>query len=282
MRAFLPFWLVLAAAPVAADAHEFWIEPSSYRPPGDSVVRVSMWLGERFAGHPVLYDADHCEKFELLGPAGATPVVGRSGGATGFGRVGSSGTYVLGYLSKRYYHTMPAQRFEQYLTEEGLGHVVEARRQQGEDDRPGREAYVRFAKSILTVGDRIENGFDRRLGHALEIVPQQHPAALGPERKFSTVLLHEGEPLAGATVVAVSRSIPDRLLRAVADADGRACFTLTEPGVWMLTSIHMVRTSGDPQADWASYWASLTFEAGESAADSTDPISLNSTQRLPR
>lgn len=269
MRASLRFWLILAAAPAAAHAHEFWIEPCSYRPPADSVVRISMRLGERFAGSPVLYDAEHFENFELAGPAGATPVVGRSGGVTAFGRVGPPGTYVLGCRSRRYYNAMTARRFDEYLTEEGLGHVVELRKQLGEGDKAGHEAYVRFAKSILTVGERTESGFDRKLGDVLEFIPDQHPAALGRDRKLSVLLLYRGRPLAGATVAAVSRGAPERLLKDVTNCDGRACFALPEPGVWMLTSIHMVRTGSDPQADWESYWAALTFEVGASAADST-------------
>src|SRR5262245_241354 len=165
------FFLV-AVLPAVSDAHEFWLESSTYRPPARSVVRISSWLGERFAGQPILYDTDHCEKFELSGPGAETPVLGRSGGLTAFGRVGSEGTYVVGYRSKRYFHEMDAQRFEAYLKEEGLGRIVTERQKLGESAKVGREAYIRYAKSLLTVGTPGGDGYKRKLGHALEIIAQ--------------------------------------------------------------------------------------------------------------
>jgi uncharacterized GH25 family protein len=271
--------LTVVAAPVAVDAHEFWLESSAYRPPANSVVRVTLWLGERFAGQPVLHDADHCVKFELVGPGGASPVLGRSGGMTAFARVASEGTYVLGYPSKRYFHTMTPDAFEAYLKEEGLDGIVEARKQRGESEKAGREAYSRYAKSILTVGEGATEGFDRRARHPLEIVPQQHPAGVGSERRFAVLLLYEDRPLADAAVVAVSRSAPRRLLRTTTGRDGRAEFLLPESGVWMITSLHMVRSADAEQADWESFWASLTFELPRPAGDSAAPAAPSAEPR---
>jgi hypothetical protein len=35
---------------------------------------------------------------------------------------------------------------------------------------------------------------------------------------------------------------------------------MEEPGVWMITTIHMVRAAAGLDAEWESFWASLTFE----------------------
>lgn len=35
---------------------------------------------------------------------------------------------------------------------------------------------------------------------------------------------------------------------------------LTEPGAWLFTTIHMIPAPEGLDADWESFWASLTFE----------------------
>ena len=43
------------------------------------------------------------------------------------------------------------------------------------------------------------------------------------------------------------------------DADGRATFLISQKGVWYISLIHMVETD-DPDADYESNWATMTFE----------------------
>jgi hypothetical protein len=39
-------------------------------------------------------------------------------------------------------------------------------------------------------------------------------------------------------------------------------FRLTEGGTWMVRAVHMIPAPAKTQADWVSYWASVTFDAG--------------------
>ena len=36
---------------------------------------------------------------------------------------------------------------------------------------------------------------------------------------------------------------------------------LTEGGTWMVRAVHMIPSPARTQADWVSYWASVTFDA---------------------
>jgi hypothetical protein len=47
------------------------------------------------------------------------------------------------------------------------------------------------------------------------------------------------------------------------DDEGRIDVPVT-PGQWRLHAIHMERST-KPDADWESFWATLTFEAGPPA-----------------
>jgi uncharacterized GH25 family protein len=76
-------------------------------------------------------------------------------------------------------------------------------------------------------------------------------------------LTYENRPLAGALVVAMNRLNPAEKLSARTDKDGRVRLKLRPGGMWLIKAVHMVPAPAGTNADWASYWASLTFEMRE-------------------
>ena len=48
-------------------------------------------------------------------------------------------------------------------------------------------------------------------------------------------------------------------LQARTDRNGRVVFPL-DSGVWMIKAVHMIPAPAGSGSDWASFWASLTFE----------------------
>ena len=44
------------------------------------------------------------------------------------------------------------------------------------------------------------------------------------------------------------------------NANGDADLVLRQPGRWYVKFIHMTKLTGDPDADYESRWATLTFE----------------------
>jgi uncharacterized GH25 family protein len=73
-------------------------------------------------------------------------------------------------------------------------------------------------------------------------------------------LTYEKRPLAGALVVAMNRLNPSEKLAARSDAEGRVHFRLRRDGMWLVKAVHMVPAPAGSNAEWASFWASLTFE----------------------
>jgi uncharacterized GH25 family protein len=119
--------------------------------------------------------------------------------------------------------------------------------------------FSRCAKSLVLAGPATAGQSDRRLGLPLEIVAERNPymTAMGEELLFR--LLYENRPLPGALVVAMNRLNPAEKLKARTDNDGRVRFRLTRGGMWLVKAVHMVPAPAGANADWASYWASLTF-----------------------
>jgi uncharacterized GH25 family protein len=79
-------------------------------------------------------------------------------------------------------------------------------------------------------------------------------------------LTYENRALAGALVVAMNRSNPAEKLSARTDMNGRVRFKLRPRGMWLIKAVHMVPAPAGSHAEWASFWASLTFELRNTSA----------------
>lgn len=273
-RAPLAFCCAVAAclSSATASAHELWLEASSYRPPPGSVVQFSLWLGERFDGQRVEYVPQRCAELRWLGPAGESPVMSRAGSAPLLARTGPAGSYVLAYRTHRAHSNLDAGRFTKYLEEERLTQIITQRAARGESDQPGREVYSRCAKVILTTPGAGDDRFRRPVGLPLELFMEHDPAGLAAGQSLSVQLLYRGRPLPGARIVAAVKRNPGKLQEATTDDAGRASFAVHDAGPWLITSLHMVRAEGVADAEWESFWASLTFEVppAESPAASAE------------
>jgi uncharacterized GH25 family protein len=251
--------LFLAAAPLFA--HDFWIEPTSFRPEVGSTVGLALRVGQGFRGDPVPRNPELIEKFVVVSRAGEKPVEGVTGrDPAGIARIADPGWVVVGYRSRPKSLELPAEKFEQYLEEEGLESIIAVRAKRGDSQRPSKEIYSRCAKTLLDANAAGADGFDRTLGLRLELVAEKSPKSLGQRRSMPLRLLFEGKPLAGALVVAINRENPEKRVSARSDASGRATFDLAPGGVWLVKAVHMVPAPPSSAADWESLWASLTFQ----------------------
>ena len=88
------------------------------------------------------------------------------------------------------------------------------------------------------------------------------PASLRPGQDFPVKLLYQGRPMAGTRVVAVNQRSPFDRVTGTTDTGGRVRLRLPMSGTWMVKAVHMVPAPAGSNADWSSYWASLTFEVG--------------------
>ena len=253
----------LAAAlllpPVAALAHDFWIEPSTFRPSVGSTVAVSLRVGERFQGDAVGRSSQRIVRFVLRSPGGERPIPGEEGGdPAGQAAASEPGLLTIGYRSNNARVELPAEKFEQYLREEGLERVIALRARRGESAKPSRERYSRCAKSLIAAGDATA-GTDTPLGFTFEIVSDRNPYAARAGEALPFRILLRGKPAAGVLVTALPREAPDSRVTARSDSRGRVALRLPAPGVWMVKAVHMEAVAAQ-DADWESLWASLTFE----------------------
>jgi uncharacterized GH25 family protein len=234
-------------------AHDFWIEPSSFRPAPGERVAVRLRVGENLKGEPVPRNPGRIERFAAVGPAGEADVTGVEGvDPAGWVSPAGPGLHWLVFDSNHASLEQTGPKFDAYLGEEGLERIRELRKGEG----PVREIYSRCAKSLLRVGDS-SSGYDRELGLELELMPEKDPYTLKPGEALPVRLLYRGKPLDGALVVAIAS--PDARVSA-RTAGGRASLVLDRPGLWLVKAVHMVPAPEGSGAEWESLWASLTFE----------------------
>lgn len=173
--------------------------------------------------------------------------------------------------------TMDQEKFNRYLTEEGLDAVAAQRARLGQADAEGHDSYTRYLKALVPgtdpTGTLPNTLYKRRVGQRLEILFQNNPARLSASRKLSVKVTFEDQPLAGAKVFAYRREVGGAAngtaLTATTNAQGLADFKLDQNGPWLVRLVHMRAGSErrtNPNGAWESFWGSYSFVARDAPA----------------
>jgi uncharacterized GH25 family protein len=255
------FWL---SVPPAA-AHDYWIEASNFQLKSGDRVLFYFRVGELFSGQPPAVSPEQVKRFRMDGATQQHPVVMLRRDPAGIAKVQENGLQVVSFENTPTYLELPAERFNRYLNAEGLETVLTARREAGASEQPGKEAFSRCAKALLWAGDKASAAagplhHDKPVGTTLELLPEKNPYQMQAPTPMVVRLLYEGHPVAGTLIMALNQRAPNEVQRAQSGADGRAELHLYRSGLWLVKAVHMVRAEAQDQADWRSYWASLTFE----------------------
>jgi hypothetical protein len=121
-----------------------------------------------------------------------------------------------------------------------------------------------YAKALLVSGAP-DGHFSRRVGSALEFIPETDPGRLRPGDRLPVRLLFRGQPAAGAEVDLSRPGGPARPAGRT-DPAGRLEIPLPASGPWRLHAAVRERAAEPPAAGWDRYSASLTFALPEPAA----------------
>jgi uncharacterized GH25 family protein len=270
---------VLACAGTAR-AHDFWAEPASHTPKAGEPLTIRLQVGDHFAGEEFPRSSRHCERFEVLDPAGVALAVAGKDKEKPAGQVtlSSAGLHWIVYRSRDSETSIEPAKFAEYLESEGLTRHVEAwKALDPERKNEVVEAFSRCVKTLVNVGaggrDPKSAGFDRVAGLKLEIVPEVNPLSLQPGDELPVLLRWDGKPLAEQQVSALSSADPKKPVKATTDADGRARLKLDRAGVWLLKSVHLERAAPTEKVHFRSVWTSLTFDLPAPPPAATDATS---------
>lgn len=246
-----------------AFAHEFWIDPTAFVVPPDTMLAADLRVGEAYRGGPQPYLTQSFTRFEIVQGGVAQPVAGRLGNIPALQNVAlSEGLAVIVHQTTGQMLTWTGwDRFQAFAEHKDLGDVTAMQAARGLDQDDVTEVYIRYAKSLVAVGDGA--GADRRMGLRTEFVALTNPYRDDPAQGFAAQLWLDDAPRADVQVEVFAKA-PDGAVTvglARTDAAGIVRLPVVAGMRYMLDAVVLeplapVQT-GDPE--WRTLWANLTF-----------------------
>lgn len=179
---------------------------------------------------------------------------------------GAPGTYVAGVSTRTRIINLLAKDFADYLRHDG---VLDALAEFERDNSLAtvRERYSKHVRAIFQVGDARTGDYRRKLGYPVEILLQSNPYDLGPGDDMTFQILYNDRPAAGQLIYVSYEGFHGHdhagghvnAFKLRTDDRGMARFGLKKPGKWYISLIHMKKVD-EPDVDYQSDWATLTFE----------------------
>lgn len=249
----------------ATFAHDLYLLPAHFLLQEGTLLTIGLHNGDSFPGSEVSPVLERVRDMKLISAAGTWDVENlRVVGKTVLSeiRIPQAGSFILTARTIPHAFQLPAKKFNAYLKEEGLDHIVAWRQQHGEMQSRGMERYSKYAKSLLTTGGK--NEFHTRpSGLTFEIVPEISPYDLKPGADLPIRILLSGKPALDLQVETswVDGATPTRTaIVGHTDKQGRIVIPHLASGKWRIHTVSMERCQDADTADWESRWASLTFE----------------------
>ncbi|MCU0878106.1 MAG: DUF4198 domain-containing protein [Pirellulaceae bacterium] len=240
-------------------AHDSWVQTNTNLVRQGDVVHVDLMLGN--------HGNDHRD-FKLaskLDPAGGTLVIVSPSGKSYDVK---SQLADLGYGPKEGFWSMRFKTGEAGL--HTVVHTVDRVVNHGTPVRSIKSGKCYFVASTSLDRPSPENpGFEKPLGHALELVPTASPVTpMGPGQPIAVKLLLKGQPLDGATVSFIPRGTElatgfDERYQRKTDAKGQASFTPTEGNYYLIVAHHLSPDETGADYESTKYTATLTVYVPE-------------------
>lgn len=258
----MKYALFLIAAPIVA--HTLYFLPAKFKVGLGETLVFSIHNGDSFPASDEAVSPERLLDCRLISNAGVTRVtdfrvLGRATHAVV--KMDRAGSHWLAVRSRPNMLSLGPEKFESYLKEEGLEWAVEWRKKNNEGLKPGRERYRKHAKSLI-VADTPSDAWRAPVGLDLEFIPESDPAALKPGSNLPVQLLWRGKPAANIRVERAWAAGGKHNMEIVGrtGADGRIAVPVDKAGRWRIHGVAIERAAQSAEADWESYWATLTFE----------------------
>lgn len=258
----IPFFCALALL-APAGAHDLYLMPEPWTARPGQTILVAYQNGDEFPEGVANVKPERLRRTEMLWRGGAVPLEGIAAEQKRtVARVKAPGEGTLMLIS----HTIPnfieldAEKFHHYLEHENLNHIIDWRKANREARNPGREMYSKFVKSLVRCGK--PDGFhSTEAGLTIEFIPEADPYSLRPGQALPVVLKFRGRPQADVAVESAWLEGGQAKMETVGRTDnqGRVRIPIRATGPHRLHAIVMERRAERTQADWESFWATLTF-----------------------
>ncbi len=243
-------------------AHEFWLEPMKFWLKANEKTTLNIMVGENYQGEKADGTKFKIVQFKHFGK-GIEQDFQQNRSKTDLALVNvafaTEGNHLLAFNNTNKFIELEANKFNDYLKEEGLDNALEVRTKNNLLNKNGREVYQRCVKTLFQVGNKQDETFARNTGMRLELIPSQNPYSQ-TVKQISFKVLFDNEPLSNALVLVWQKMKGKTTVKKLrSDASGTVQFPLMHQGRWMVSTVRMIPHTNPTEADWQSYWGSYTF-----------------------
>jgi len=255
-------------APISGQAHEYWIQPETYRLEQAENLVADIRVGMDFGGSRQPYITKNFVSFTLADSSSEYVVEGRLGDMPAVDiSTHSEGLQILSLFTASSALTWDNyQEFDEFVNLHGMNWVLARHAERGLPETGFKEAYTRFVKSLTAVGTGA--GQDRYTGMYFELVAGKNPYTDDISGGMPITVLFEGQPMADKQVDLFYRDTSGALTRlsVQSGAEGTAVVPNLGDGEYMVNVVHMVEPNAEDiertEVVWHSLWGSITYAIG--------------------
>lgn len=243
-------------------AHEYWLDPVESKVSPAGQIEAHIRVGQNFKGDSYAFLPNEVEQVQIHWQGQSQIVKPRFGASPALKQAPlGTGLNILSLVTNAYSltYTDPAI-FEKFLKIDGLEWVKEAHKKRGLPEVGFVEAYYRYAKTLVDVGNVA--GEDQKTGMKFEWVMQARSAKTNGS--ITARLYWEHEIYANAPCkVFIRKGDTVEILDLKTDESGDVRIPYAGNAKYLLNSVLMKepyqKNVENLKAVWESHWASVTF-----------------------
>lgn len=249
-------------------AHEFWIEPTSYRVGEQGHLEAYLRNGEKFVGSPSYYLSSETRRFDLVSGDQITAVTAREGDSPALKmQAPQTGLTIVVHQKTTSVLTYSKwKKFQGFADHKDFPNVLERHRARSLSEDYFKEAYTRFSKSLIAVGDGV--GSDRITGLEIELVALQNPYTDDLSGGLKVIAYYQNAVHPDAQIELFEKS-PDNKVEITlhrTDDQGVVVLPVQSSHRYLVDTVVLREPSkelaGEKSVVWETLWASLTFSVG--------------------
>ncbi len=263
------FALVFALLSGPASAHEFWLEPLAYQVPADGRLEAEIVNGQFFDGVKLAYIPRRIANYVVFAAEAAKPVEMRIGDTPGLQQDPlAEGLNIVAYQSTvSTVDYADWDKFERFVEHKGFGDVLTRHQARGLPEINFAEAYTRFSKTLIGVGNAA--GADRRTGLETEIVALTNPYTDDLSGGMRVQVFYRNDARADTQVEIFEKAADGTVVITTTrtDPNGIATIPVKAGHTYMLDAVVLreptVELTAATGGVWETLWANLTFGVPE-------------------
>lgn len=260
----------ILACPIAANAHEFWIEPIRYQIDAGETLQADFKNGEEFRGNSLSFFDRSSARFDLFAAGKVQVLSPRSGDspAVDLPAPVQDGLVVI------VHETTPSrltykewEKFLRFAAHKDFPNAAKDHKFAGWSQVRFKERYTRHVKALVAVGSG--EGADRALGMATEFTALSNPYDASFNNTMRVSLTYQDAPRPNAQVEVFERAPDDNVTISLHRTDAQGVAEIkVKPGHDYLFDAVVLRPAEEATAEenaivWETLWAALTFSVPE-------------------